>query len=314
MSMSMFSVSAAPIDTTKPIVKEKTGSLVGVNIEENENITWDNDADIRITSKKDEDESGGAVFGMRVHPGSVVTMNKNLNMVVKIEKEAIKSSSNGADVLHYYMSGIYAGNGMGGYAKDKAGPKVQIKGNVDMDVTGSAIQSNQKSQITVEGGGKIIARPVTRSEVYSLVAEEGNIYINSGVDGKVPGTNKLEITGNMGIINKNYGVSKNPGELPTLISVGFTTKDSVFTGSVLNEFEENGTNPHESGVTLYLQNGATWKNKWVGTERVAAPRQNAESYLYKGSKVTNLIGGESEAKAGITVSYTHLTLPTKRIV
>ena len=399
MSMSVFSVSAAPIDTTKPIVKEKTGNFVGVNIKENENITWDNDADIRITSKKDEDEdeSGNYVFGMRANPGSVVTMNKNLKMVVKIEQETTKGSSSGADILHYYMAGIYAGNGMGGYAKDKAGPKVQIKGNVDMEVTGSAIQSNQKSQITVEGGGKIIVHPVSKSEVYSLVvtmnknlkmvvkieqettkgsssgadilhyymagiyagngmggyakdkagpkvqikgnvdmevtgsaiqsnqksqitvegggkiivhpvsksevyslvAEEGNIYINAGVDGKVPGTNKLEITGNMGIINKNYGVSQNPGELPTLISVGFTTKDSVFIGSVLNEFEENGTNPHASGVTLYLQNGATWENQWLGTKRVAAPRKDADSYLYTGSKVMNLIGGESEEKAGI---------------
>ena len=78
-----------------------------------------------------------------------------------------------------------------------------------------------------------------------------------------------------------------------------TTADSKLVGGILNEFAENGKNPYDSGVDLYLQNGAVWDNQWIGAHRVAAQRPNAETYLYKGSKVRNLIGGESEAKAGI---------------
>lgn len=67
---------------------------------------------------------------------------------------------------------------------------------------------------------------------------------------------------------------------------------------MLNEFAENGNNPHQSGIDIYLKNGGLWENRWIGTERAAAvqKRENKDSYLYTGSKVRKLIGGASEAE------------------
>ena len=37
---------------------------------------------------------------------------------------------------------------------------------------------------------------------------------------------------------------------------------------MLNEFDESNNNPYHGGLRLYLQNGATWHNEWLGAERV----------------------------------------------
>ena len=72
---------------------------------------------------------------------------------------------------------------------------------------------------------------------------------------------------------------------------------------MLNEYAESNKNPHNSGADIYLQNGATWKNEWIGKERPTPrkPRPSGDdaAYLYKGSKVRNLVGGANPTAAGI---------------
>ena len=70
---------------------------------------------------------------------------------------------------------------------------------------------------------------------------------------------------------------------------------------MLNEFDESNNNPYHGGLRLYLQNGATWRNEWLGAEREypTQGRPDTANYLYTGSKVEHLIGGATEGSRGI---------------
>ena len=237
--------------------------------------------------------------------GSQLTVDKDL--VVRLKNDAPASKR---ELGHYYMSAVYAGYGGKVPRLSKDNPdrdfgdtNIHVKGNVDIDAIGSGLQVNQRGHILVDGGGKIITHPVETSDTYSVVAEEGDVYVNAGADGKHPGTHDLVAVGNVGLINKDYGRDPNHNESPTNIALAFTTSNSSLSGAVLNEYAESNKNPHNSGADIYLQNGATWNNEWIGMERPTPkkerPSGDNEAYLYKGSKVRNLVGGANPTAAGI---------------
>ena len=237
--------------------------------------------------------------------GSQLTVDKDL--VVRLKNDAPASKR---ELGHYYMSAVYAGYGGKVPRLSKDNPdrdfgdtNIHVKGNVDIDAIGSGLQVNQRGHILVDGGGKIITHPVETSDTYSVVAEEGNVYVNAGADGKHPGTHDLVAVGNVGLINKDYGRDPNHNVEPTNIALAFTTPNSSLSGAVLNEYAESNKNPHNSGADIYLQNGATWNNEWIGMERPTPkkerPSGDNEAYLYKGSKVRNLVGGANPTAAGI---------------
>ena len=237
--------------------------------------------------------------------GSQLTVDKNL--VVRLKNDAPASKR---ELGHYYMSAVYAGYGGKVPRLSKDNPdrdfgdtNIHVKGNVDIDAIGSGLQVNQRGHILVDGGGKIITHPVETSDTYSVVAEEGDVYVNTGADGKQPGSKDLVAVGNVGLIDKDYGRDPNHNESPTNIALAFTTPNSSLTGAVLNEYAESNKNPHNSGADIYLQNGATWNNEWIGMERPTPkkerPSGDNEAYLYKGSKVRNLVGGANPTAAGI---------------
>ena len=237
--------------------------------------------------------------------GSQLTVDKDL--VVRLKNDAPASKR---ELGHYYMSAVYAGYGGKVPRLSKDNPdrdfgdtNIHVKGNVDIDAIGSGLQVNQRGHILVDGGGKIITHPVETSDTYSVVAEEGDVYVNAGADGKHPGTKDLVTVGNVGLINKDYGRDPNHNVEPTNIALAFTTPNSSLTGAVLNEYAESNKNPHNSGANIYLQNGATWNNEWIGMERPTPkkerPSGDNEAYLYKGSKVRNLVGGANPTAAGI---------------
>ena len=237
--------------------------------------------------------------------GSQLTIDKDL--VVRLKNDAPASKR---ELGHYYMSAVYAGYGGKVPRLSKDNPdrdfgdtNIHVKGNVDIDAIGSGLQVNQRGHILVDGGGKIITHPVETSDTYSVVAEEGDVYVNAGADGKHPGTHDLVAVGNVGLINKDYGRDPNHNVEPTNIALAFTTPNSSLTGAVLNEYAESNKNPHNSGADIYLQNGATWNNEWIGMERPTPKRERPsgdnEAYLYKGSKVRNLVGGANPTAAGI---------------
>lgn len=49
--------------------------------------------------------------GIYLLDGGQLTINGNLQMKIKNNEPATRGASPGADVAHYYMSGIYAGYG-----------------------------------------------------------------------------------------------------------------------------------------------------------------------------------------------------------
>ena len=236
--------------------------------------------------------------------GSQLTVDKDL--IVRLKNDAPASKR---ELGHYYMSAVYAGYGGKVPRLSKDNPdrdfgdtNIHVKGNVDIDAIGSGLQVNQRGHILVDGGGKIITHPVETSDTYSVVAEEGDVYVNAGADGKHPGTHDLVAVGNVGLINKDYGRDPNHNVEPTNIALAFTTPNSSLTGAVLNEYAESNKNPHNSGADIYLQNGATWNNEWIGMERPTPKKERPSgdnaAYLYKGSKVRNLVGGINPTAAG----------------
>lgn len=237
--------------------------------------------------------------------GSQLTVDKDL--IVRLKNDAPASKR---ELGHYYMSAVYAGYGgkvprlsKDNPDRDYGDTNIHVKGNVDIDAIGVGLQANQRGHIIVDGGGRIITHPLETSDTYSVVAEEGDVYVNTGSDGKHPGSKELVAVGNVGLINKDYGRDPNHNEMPTNIALAFTTPNSKLTGAVLNEYAESNKNPHNSGADLYLQNGGTWNNEWIGMERPTPKRERPSgdnaAYLYKGSKVRNLVGGSNPAAAGI---------------
>ena len=237
--------------------------------------------------------------------GSQLTVDKDL--VVRLKNDAPASKN---ELGHYYMSAVYAGYGGKVPRLSKDNPdrdfgdtNIHVKGNVDIDAVGVGLQANQRGHIIVDGGGRIITHPVETSDTYSVVAEEGDVYVNAGADGKHPGSKDLVAIGNVGLIDKDYGRDPNHNESPTNVALAFTTPNSSLTGAVLNEYAESNKNPHNSGADIYLQNGGTWNNEWIGkdrpTPRKERPSGDNAAYLYKGSKVRNLVGGANPTAAGI---------------
>nr|WP_315410927.1 autotransporter outer membrane beta-barrel domain-containing protein [uncultured Selenomonas sp.] len=268
-------------------------AATGIEKTNDSQTTFNEDVNVNVHG------SGGGwkynVTGISLTNGAEMTINGNLKLRLLNDDPAVQGTTKGADVAHYYMSGIYAGFGGNGHGETK----FTLNGTADLDVVGVALQANKDAHITVRGG-KVRTHIVRTSETYALLAEEGSVYMNTGADGATPGSEDVDVYGNLGVLNKNYGKNPNPGNRASHVSLALTTANSKLTGGVLNEFAENGTNPKDSGVDLYLQNGASWENRWLWTQRPAAvqDRANKESYLYTGSKIRKLIGGSTEAAHG----------------
>lgn len=241
------------------------------------------------------------VTGIYALDGSQVAIDKNVNVTVTNPAPAESGEKRRPDLAHYYMSGMYAG--YGGVTNDgnNDDTRITVQGNAKVDAVGVGLQANKDGYIRILGGADVKTHPLTTSDTYSALSEEGFVYVNTGLDGLKPGAKDVNMYGNIGFINKNYGIDKNPHNHGSEISLGLTTSNSKLVGGVLNEFDESNNNPHHGGLRLYLQNGATWRNEWLGAEREfpTQGRPDTANYLYTGSKVEHLIGGATEDSRGI---------------
>lgn len=241
------------------------------------------------------------VTGIYALDGTQVAIDKNVNVIVKNPAPAESGEKRRPDLAHYYMSGIYAG--YGGVTNDgnNDDTRVTVQGNAKVDAVGVGLQANKDGYIRILGGADVKTYPLTTSDTYSALSEEGFVYVNTGMDGLQPGAKAVNMYGNIGFINKNYGIDKNPHNHGSEISLGLTTPSSKLVGGVLNEFDESNNNPYHGGLRLYLQNGATWRNEWLGAERVypTQGRPDNANYLYTGSKLEHFIGGATEGSRGI---------------
>lgn len=241
------------------------------------------------------------VTGIYALDGSQVDIDKNVNVTVVNPAPAESGEKRRPDLAHYYMSGIYAGYGGVTNDGDNDDTRITVQGNAKVDAIGVGLQANKDGYIRILGGADVKTHPLTTSDTYSALSEEGFVYVNTGMDGLKPGAKDVNMYGNIGFINKNYGIDKNPHNHGSEISLGLTTPNSKLVGGVLNEFDESNNNPHHGGLRLYLQNGATWRNEWLGAEREypTQGRPDTANYLYTGSKVEHLIGGATEGSRGI---------------
>ena len=241
------------------------------------------------------------VTGIYALDGTQVAIDKNVTVKITNPVPAESGEKRRPDLAHYYMSGIYAG--YGGLTSDgnNDDTRVTVKGNANIDVVGVGLQANKDGYIRVLGGADIKTYPLDTSDTYSALSEEGFVYVNTGMDGLEPGTNDVKMYGNVGFLDKNYGIEKNPHNHGSEISLGLTTPNSKLVGGVLNEFDESNNNPYHGGLRLYLQNGATWRNEWLGAERVypTQGRPDNANYLYTGSRLEHFIGGKDAASKGI---------------
>ena len=241
------------------------------------------------------------VTGIYALDGTQVAIDKNVTVKITNPAPAESGEKRRPDLAHYYMSGIYAG--YGGLTSDgnNDDTRITVKGNANIDVVGVGLQANKDGYIRVLGGADIKTNPLDTSDTYSALSEEGFVYVNTGMDGIEPGTNDVKMYGNVGFLDKNYGIEKNPHNHGSEISLGLTTPNSKLVGGVLNEFDESNNNPYHGGLRLYLQNGATWRNEWLGAERVypTQGRPDNANYLYTGSRVEHFIGGKDAASKGI---------------
>lgn len=241
------------------------------------------------------------VTGIYALDGTQVAIDKNVTVKITNPAPAESGEKRRPDLAHYYMSGIYAG--YGGLTSDgnNDDTRVTVKGNANIDVVGVGLQANKDGYIRVLGGADIKTNPLDTSDTYSALSEEGFVYVNTGMDGLEPGTNDVKMYGNVGFLDKNYGIEKNPHNHGSEISLGLTIPNSKLVGGVLNEFDESNNNPYHGGLRLYLQNGATWRNEWLGAERVypTQGRPDNANYLYTGSRVEHFIGGKDAASKGI---------------
>ncbi|WP_295257414.1 autotransporter outer membrane beta-barrel domain-containing protein [Veillonella sp.] len=301
-----YSAMATEITVTSDKAEELIGLTMGTSVQTQPEVKHIEDTLIVNVHGKSLTETGKSknVTGIYNGFGSQLTVDKDL--IVRLKNDAPASKR---ELGHYYMSAIYAGYGGKVSRLSKDNPdrdygdtNIHVKGNVDIDAIGVGLQANQRGHIIVDGGGRIVTHPLETSDTYSVVAEEGDVFVNAGSDGKHPGTKDLVAVGNVGLINKDYGRDPNHNVEPTNIALAFTTPNSSLTGAVLNEYAESNKNPHNSGADIYLQNGATWNNEWIGMERPTPKKERPSgdnaAYLYKGSKVRNLIGGVNPTAAG----------------
>lgn len=258
-----------------------TMGAMGESGERNLNIT----GDVNISAT-----GGNAVMGMYLLSGSHAVINGNLTVKAQNNSEVT------GDLGHYHTNGLYAGFG---------NSSIMVNGDVDITSNGTGVQANTNSMIDLNGGGKITIAESNKADQYALEAEAATVNMNvtKGSDGQVKaaGTNQVNITGNLGILNKDKGAAPNEDNASTVINLGLSTKDSTLHGVAFNEFEEEEAAgksigyaldvPVSQEINLYISNGATWTNERYGMVKEG----------FTGSHLANLRGGFSARDAGYII-------------
>ena len=316
---------AKGMDFVKDTAVDASGKTLTVNVTEaskgNAGISQDVDVNSTIKADKlviklDSEKSGKGAQAIRQDKGNL-TIDANVDIDVKgdnstmgIYSHAGSTTVNG-DVKvvldgkrggfnEYGAAGIYAHAGYGG----AVGGTVNVNGNVDISGVGNGLFANIGGATINVNGGKINIVDTDKKNGYSAIyATCGAINMNTVKDaaGKVigAGNNKVDITGN--VVVSVGAVNYVDCCTETEVNLGLTTKDSKLTGVVYNQFPEGGKTVSQRGdsktftgaANLWLQNGALWTNEQQG---VLPSVWGGEQF--KGSFVTNLVGGTNADNAG----------------
>ena len=194
-----------------------------------------------------------------------ITLNGNLN---------IKGADSATWGIGLNPENVYSRFNNAGILTSVKNSEVEVKGLANMDVYGNGITVNAAGSKVSIGGGTIHVPSGRNYGYYTLGAYQGTINVNTGTAGTAPGTQKVQLNGDVFALSGAH------------VNMALTTSDSYLHGIVDN----GGT------VNMWLQNGATWTNEARNT-RYAEDNEDVGSH--GASHITTFVGGSTAANAGI---------------
>ena len=303
------------IDTAKDLKVNAAGTTLSVTTMGNDSsaikIINDGASKVDITADKLVIKTGASSASKNngIYAGDWNTTRKNVTINGAVDITATNTEGN-----NNYVYGILAANadvtvngslkanidgGKGGYnhtsvstimaqgsAYRKTNSTVTVNGDVDITANGNGLHTNGNgSVITVNGGGAITINDSSTKGAYAAMrADNGTINMNVALDGSkaTAGLGKdVVLKGNLAATNGTSDAAA------SIINVALDTEKSALEGVAYMA----GNN---SQINLWLQNGASWTNEVHGSTE-SDWKGNA---IFKGSQVTNFVGGASDAKAG----------------
>lgn len=194
-----------------------------------------------------------------------ITLDGNLN---------IKGADSATWGIGLNPENVYSRFNNAGILTSVKNSEVEVKGLANMDVYGNGITVNASGSKVSIGGGTIHVPSGRNYGYYTLGAYQGTINVNTGTAGTAPGTQKVQLNGDVFALSGAH------------VNMALTTSDSYLHGIVDN----GGT------VNMWLQNGATWTNEARNT-RYAEDNEDVGSN--GASHITKFVGGSTAANAGI---------------
>lgn len=194
-----------------------------------------------------------------------ITLDGNLN---------IKGADSATWGIGLNPENVYSRFNNAGILTSVKNSEVEVKGLANMDVYGNGITVNAAGSKVSIGGGTIHVPSGRNYGYYTLGAYQGTINVNTGTAGTAPGTQKVQLNGDVFARSGAH------------VNMALTTSDSYLHGIVDN----GGT------VNMWLQNGATWTNEARNT-RYAEDNEDVGSN--GASHITKFVGGSTAANAGI---------------
>lgn len=194
-----------------------------------------------------------------------ITLDGNLN---------IKGADSATWGIGLNPENVYSRFNNAGILTNVKNSEVEVKGLANMDVYGNGITVNAAGSKVSIGGGTIHVPSGRNYGYYTLGAYQGTINVNTGTAGTAPGTQKVQLNGDVFARSGAH------------VNMALTTPDSYLHGVVDN----GGT------VNMWLQNGATWTNEARNT-RYAEDNEDVGSN--GASHITKFVGGSTAANAGI---------------
>ena len=177
-----------------------------------------------------------------------------------------------------------------GIAAEWGNAKVEINGNVDMAINGTAIHAfGDNTSVDINGGGTIKVNKQSDDPYnvnFGILTYGGTVNVNMNKDRNAAGTEALQLYGNIGISNTYSGSAPD-----SVVNIGLATDDTVFHGVVLDNYADDQKD--HGGVNLYVSNGATWINEEYGT----ASRADG-TLTFQGSELEKFVGGSDAAHQG----------------
>lgn len=205
-------------------------------------------------------EASGAAAGT-----NKITLDGDLN---------IKGADSATWGISLNPENVYSRFNNAGILTSVKNSEVEVKGWANMDVYGNGITVNAAGSKVSIGGGTIHVPSGRNYGYYTLGAYQGTINVNTGTVGTVPGTQKVQLNGDVFALSGAH------------INMILATSDSYLHGIVDN----GGT------VNMWLQNGAIWINE-ARNSRYAKDNEDVGSN--GASHITTFVGGSTAANAGI---------------